>query len=80
MIDLLGLQKCADTVIGGPLLRGISGGEKKRTAIGVELISNPPLIFMDEPTTGLDSRSAEKVVEICDFMRRKGRTIISTIH
>ena len=48
----LGLQECADSTIGNTLMRGISGGERKRTSIGVELLTNPSLIFLDEPTTG----------------------------
>ena len=48
----LGLEKCADTMIGNELIRGVSGGERKRTSIGVELLTNPSMIFLDEPTTG----------------------------
>jgi len=55
----LKLTKCANTKIGGPLVKGVSGGERKRTSIGVELITNPTLIFLDEPTTGLDSFTSE---------------------
>ena len=48
----LDLQSCADTLIGSSLSRGISGGEKKRTSIGMELILSPNILFLDEPTTG----------------------------
>lgn len=58
IIEDLKLNKCQNTFIGGPLIKGVSGGERKRTSIGVELITNPSLIFLDEPTTGLDSYTA----------------------
>ena len=48
MIDILGLNDCADTFIGSPMLRGISGGEKKRTSIGCELISDPKILFLKD--------------------------------
>jgi len=57
MLEALGLNHCADTCIGGPLLKGISGGERKRTSVGVELVVKPALVFLDEPTSGLDSFS-----------------------
>lgn len=49
IIQALGLSKCADTLIGSHMIPGISGGEKKRTAIGVELVSSPDILFLDEP-------------------------------
>lgn len=51
MITELGLEKCADTVVGGSLLKGISGGERKRTSVGVELVVKPSMLFLDEPST-----------------------------
>ena len=58
VIKELNLEKCQNTKIGGELFKGVSGGERKRTSIGLELITNPSLIFLDEPTTGLDSFTA----------------------
>jgi len=82
LIDELRLQKCADTMVGNARLRipGISGGEKKRTAIGVELISNPAILFLDEPTSGLDSFAAHRVVTVLNGMAKRGRTVLCTIH
>ena len=58
----MGLTKCADTLIGNVIIKGISGGERKRTSIGVELITNPSLIFLDEPTSGLDSETSLSLI------------------
>jgi len=64
ILEDLKLNKCQNTHIGGQLIKGVSGGERKRTSIGVELISNPSLIFLDEPTTGLDSHTSTQVMKI----------------
>ena len=81
LIMELKLNKCQYTRIGGPLVKGVSGGERKRTSIGVELITDPSLIFLDEPTTGLDSFTATSVMEtLGDLAKKDGRTVISTIH
>jgi len=64
IIKDLKLGKCENTFIGGYLIKGVSGGERKRTSIGVELITNPSLIFLDEPTTGLDSHTATQVMKL----------------
>eukprot|EP01059_Diplonema_ambulator_P024702 TRINITY_DN40_c0_g1_i2.p1 TRINITY_DN40_c0_g1~~TRINITY_DN40_c0_g1_i2.p1 ORF type:complete len:618 (+),score=225.77 TRINITY_DN40_c0_g1_i2:145-1998(+) len=79
-IEALGLQRCADTLIGSVMMPGLSGGEKKRTAVAVELISSPSLIFLDEPTSGLDSHSAFELVKILRGLARAGCTIVCTIH
>lgn len=81
LIAALGLTNCADTKIGGGFIRGISGGEMKRTSIGVELISDPPILFLDEPTTGLDSFTAESIIKLINNQAKLDRrTVISTIH
>ena len=80
IVNELRLTKCQNTKIGGPLVKGVSGGERKRTSIGVELITDPNLIFLDEPTTGLDSFTATSVMETLKELSKQGRTIIQTIH
>jgi len=80
IVKELRLNKCQNTKIGGPLVKGVSGGEHKRTSIGVELITDPQLIFLDEPTTGLDSFTATSVIETLRELANSGRTVISTIH
>ncbi|XP_044276411.1 broad substrate specificity ATP-binding cassette transporter ABCG2-like isoform X2 [Varanus komodoensis] len=80
VIQELGLQDCADTKIGTEFLRGVSGGEKKRCSIGMELITSPSLIFLDEPTTGLDANTANAIMQLLHQLSRKGRTVIFSIH
>ncbi|XP_015081823.1 ABC transporter G family member 9-like [Solanum pennellii] len=80
VISQLGLTKCKDSIIGGPLLRGISGGERKRVSIGQEMLINPSLLFLDEPTSGLDSTTAQKIVSTLWELVNGGRTIVMTIH
>ncbi len=76
----LGLKDCADTRVGNSRHRGCSGGEKRRTSIGVQLLANPSVLFLDEPTTGLDATSAFQVARTLKALARKGRTVVTTIH
>ena len=64
VLTALGLDRVAHSVIGGTLVRGISGGEKRRVSIAVELLSSAQVLLLDEPTTGLDSTNAAHVVDI----------------
>lgn len=80
LLALLRLTKAADTIIGSTTVRGISGGERKRTALAMELVTNPSILFLDEPTSGLDSFTAYNVVEILKNLAQSGRTIVVTIH
>ncbi|KAG6672688.1 hypothetical protein I3842_16G072200 [Carya illinoinensis] len=76
----MGLQDCADTVIGNWHLRGISGGERRRVSIALEILMRPRLLFLDEPTSGLDSASAFFVTQTLSGLSRDGRTVIASIH
>ena len=62
------LQNCKNSKIGGFSLKSISGGERKRTCIGYELITNPNLMLLDEPTSGLDSSTAFR---ICKMLKKE---------
>lgn len=76
----LGLKEAADTRIGNSQHRGLSGGEKRRVSIGVQMLANPSVLFLDEPTTGLDATSAFQLVRTLKSLATKGRTVITTIH
>eukprot|EP01103_Thecamoeba_quadrilineata_P018866 TRINITY_DN7420_c0_g1_i1.p1 TRINITY_DN7420_c0_g1~~TRINITY_DN7420_c0_g1_i1.p1 ORF type:complete len:656 (-),score=111.76 TRINITY_DN7420_c0_g1_i1:206-2122(-) len=77
----LSLKKCYTTIIGNTIIRGVSGGEKKRVNIGREIISDPSILFLDEPTSGLDSFSSLGLVQLLSNMAHQDkRTIICTIH
>ena len=81
LIKDLGLERCQNTKVGSVLRKTSSGGERKRTAIGVELVTDPSLILLDEPTSGLDSFTATHICRILSrYARKHGKTIISTIH
>lgn len=59
---------------------GLSTEQRKRLTIAVELVANPSIIFMDEPTTGLDARAAAIVMRAVKNVADTGRTIVCTIH
>ena len=76
----LGLKECADTKIGNNVHKGCSGGEKRRTSLAVQMLSNPSVLFCDEVTTGLDAATAFQLVTTLKALAIKGRTIICSIH
>ncbi|NXF82803.1 ABCG2 protein, partial [Sclerurus mexicanus] len=80
IIKELGLSKVADSKVGTQFTRGVSGGERKRTNIGMELITDPAILFLDEPTTGLDASTANAVLLLLKRMAKQGKTIIFSIH
>jgi ABC-type multidrug transport system ATPase subunit/ABC-type multidrug transport system permease subunit len=80
----LGLAHVRDTNVGGTsfngALRGLSGGERKRLSIGIELLHSPSILFLDEPTTGLDSYQALNAMQKLQGLAEEGRTVIVSIH
>jgi len=80
MISSLGLSECANTMVGNEMVKGISGGQKKRTSIGAELITNPRITFLDEPTSGLDTAAAFQVVSVLKELTKAQMSVMCTIH
>ena len=82
VLSKLGLLKVEGSLVGYPggLVRGISGGERKRLSVATELLMDPPLLFIDEPTSGLDSFMAESIVTLMGKLAKADRTILCTIH
>ncbi|CAH2076726.1 unnamed protein product, partial [Iphiclides podalirius] len=75
ILALLGLSAAAQT-----LCRDLSGGQRRRLAVSLELLSDPSLLFLDEPTTGLDSSASTSLISLLNGLARGGRTLIATIH
>ena len=82
MLERLSLADCADVMLGGDgMISGCSGGERRRCAIGVELVTSPRLLFCDEPTSGLDSYAALVVVRLLGQLCADNRAAcLCTIH
>ncbi|CAL1385694.1 unnamed protein product [Linum trigynum] len=76
----MGLEECADTTIGNWHLRGISGGERRRLSIGVEILAQPLVLCLDEATTGLDSAASFFVVQALRNIARDGKIVVCSIH
>uniref|UniRef100_A0AC35FAX3 ABC transporter domain-containing protein n=1 Tax=Panagrolaimus sp. PS1159 TaxID=55785 RepID=A0AC35FAX3_9BILA len=81
VMDELGLTKCRNSIIGlSGVKKGISGGEAKRLMVASVLLDNPSILFLDEPTTGLDSHMAQSLMNSLQKLAKDGRTIVATIH
>ncbi|KAI8784889.1 ATP-binding cassette sub-family G member 5 [Biomphalaria glabrata] len=79
IIDM-GLIHVAESRIGGTVIRGVSGGEKRRISIGVQLLKDPDILLLDEPTSGLDAFTAHHLVQSLADLAHKGKLVIMSIH
>ncbi|KAL6560638.1 drug-responsive transcription factor pdr3 [Orobanche gracilis] len=80
VLETIELDEIKDALVGLPGVNGLSTEQRKRLTIAVELVANPSIIFMDEPTTGLDARAAAIVMRAVKNVANTGRTIVCTIH
>ncbi|KAJ6831927.1 pleiotropic drug resistance protein 2-like isoform X1 [Iris pallida] len=80
IMELVELKFLRDALVGTPGLDGLSTEQRKRLTIVVELVANPSIIFMDEPTPGLDARAAAIVMRTVRNTVNTGRTVVCTIH
>jgi ABC-type multidrug transport system ATPase subunit/uncharacterized tellurite resistance protein B-like protein len=76
----LGLYERKDLKVGSPMNKLISGGQRKRLNIALELIREPSILFVDEPTSGLSSRDSENVMDLLRELALKGKLIFVVIH
>jgi len=79
-LSALGLYETKDLKVGSPLEKTISGGQRKRLNIALELIREPSVLFVDEPTSGLSSRDSENIMDLLKELALKGKLIFVVIH
>lgn len=80
LLNALGLYEARNLKVGSPLDKYISGGQRKRVNIGLELIREPSVMFVDEPTSGLSSRDSENIMDLLKELSLKGKVIFVVIH
>jgi len=76
----IGLIETRDLKVGSPLEKTISGGQRKRLNIALELIREPSVLFVDEPTSGLSSRDSENIMDLLKELALKGKLVFVVIH
>lgn len=80
VLKAIGLYETKDLRVGSPLDKTISGGQRKRLNIALELIREPAVMFVDEPTSGLSSRDSENIMDLLKELALKGKLIFVVIH
>lgn len=76
----LGLIDIQDLKVGSPLDKTISGGQRKRVNIGLELLREPSVLFVDEPTSGLSSQDSENIMDLLKELSLRGKMVFVVIH
>ncbi|MEJ0033723.1 MAG: ATP-binding cassette domain-containing protein [Bacteroidota bacterium] len=76
----VGLSEIRNIKVGSPLKKTISGGQRKRLNIALELLREPAILFVDEPTSGLSSRDSENIMDLLKELSLRGKMIFVVIH
>ena len=71
LLSSFGLHDQADTLIGTPIRKGVSGGQKRRVSVAAQLMTSPRILFLDEPTSGLDSAASWEVMSFVKELAKK---------
>lgn len=80
IIQQLGLSEIRNLKVGSPMQKTISGGQRKRVNIGLELLREPTILFVDEPTSGLSSRDSENIMDLLKELTLRGKMIFVVLH
>ncbi len=80
ILKSLGLYETRHMIVGNPLNKKISGGQRKRLNIALELLREPSVLFLDEPTSGLSSRDSENILDLLKELTLKGKLVFVVIH
>jgi ABC-type multidrug transport system ATPase subunit len=81
LLSSFGLLNQANTLIGTPIRKGVSGGQKRRVSVASQLITSPKILFLDEPTSGLDSAASYEVMNFVRNIAKKHKVlVIASIH
>lgn len=76
LVESFGLRNQADMLIGTPIRKGISGGQRRRVSVASQLITGPKILFLDEPTSGLDSQASWEVISFVKEVAKRNNVNI----
>jgi ABC-type multidrug transport system ATPase subunit len=80
LLESFGLRNQAHMLIGTPIRKGISGGQKRRVSVASQLITAPKILFLDEPTSGLDSAASWEVISFVKEVAKRNNVSIQLSH
>merc|ERR1711988_275571 len=80
VLNVMQIAHIQNSIVGSVEKRGISGGQRKRVNIGLELAARPTVLMLDEPTSGLDATTAQSIIQSLKHLTKIGMTVIMVVH